>query len=262
MQSLPTLTAVAEDYLKVVWSAQEWSSGRVTTKLLAERLGVGPSTVSETVRRLSDQGLLSHAPYGAIELTELGRRCAVAIVRRHRLIETFLVSELGYGWDEVHAEAEVLEHAVSDLMIERIDARLGFPTRDPHGDPIPSPQGVVDAPPARLLSELAEGRPARVARISDADSGLLRRLAGLGLALDCVVVVTGRRSPDDRFVLEWRSPAGSVDTDPCVVEGRGAVDREHPHGAAWDLDPDGSGPGGACELDHVSASAVWVVPLD
>ncbi|HEY0217944.1 MAG TPA: metal-dependent transcriptional regulator, partial [Cellulomonas sp.] len=122
------LTAVAQDYLKVIWSASEWSSAPVTTKMLADRLGVGASTVSETIRRLTDQGLVHHAPYAAIALTDEGARHAVQVVRRHRLIETFLVSELGYGWDEVHDEAEVLEHAVSDLMVERIDTRLGHPT--------------------------------------------------------------------------------------------------------------------------------------
>src|SRR3712207_4090002 len=111
------LTPAVQDYLKAVWSAGEWSAAPVTTKMLAERLGVGAPTVSEMVRRLCDQGLLHHVRYGAVELTADGRAHAVAVVRRHRLIETFLVSELGYGWDEVHDEAEVLEHAVSDRLV-------------------------------------------------------------------------------------------------------------------------------------------------
>ncbi|PSR59622.1 DtxR family transcriptional regulator, partial [Nocardia sp. MDA0666] len=139
----PSLSSVAQDYLKVIWSAQEWSQEKVSTKLLAERIGVSASTVSEAVRKLADQGLVEHARYGAITLTDNGRRAAVAMVRRHRLIETFLVSELGYGWDEVHDEAEVLEHAVSETLVERIDAKLGHPDRDPHGDPIPSVDGAV-----------------------------------------------------------------------------------------------------------------------
>ncbi|MCK8675051.1 metal-dependent transcriptional regulator, partial [Rhodococcus sp. HM1] len=132
------LTSVAQDYLKVIWTVQEWSGEKVSTKLLAEKLGVSASTVSEAVRRLCDQGLLDHERYGAISLTESGRAAAVAMVRRHRLIETFLVRELGYRWDEVHDEAEVLEHAVSERMIAALDAKLGFPERDPHGDPIPT----------------------------------------------------------------------------------------------------------------------------
>ena len=114
--------------------------------MLATRLGVGASTVSETVRRLADSGLVTHQPYGAVELTADGERHALAVVRRHRLIETFLVEVLGYGWDEVHDEAEVLEHAVSDLFVERIAAQLGHPRRDPHGDPIPGADGSLDDP--------------------------------------------------------------------------------------------------------------------
>ncbi|MBD8080750.1 iron dependent repressor, metal binding and dimerization domain protein [Cellulosimicrobium arenosum] len=197
------LTPVGQDYLKVVWSAQEWSQDPVTTKLLAARMGVGASTVSETVRRLSAQGLLEHAPYGAIELTERGRALALAMVRRHRLLETYLVSELGYGWDEVHDEAEVLEHAVSDLMIERIDARLGHPTRDPHGDPIPTPSGELDSPPAVALSDLAAGEGAVVVRISDADPDVLRYLAELGVGLDTHVEVTERREYAGTVTLRW-----------------------------------------------------------
>jgi DtxR family Mn-dependent transcriptional regulator len=201
------LTPVAQDYLKVVWSAQEWSDERVTTKLLAERMGVGASTVSETVRRLSAQGLLEHAPYGAIALTDRGRALALAMVRRHRLIETYLVSELGYGWDEVHDEAEVLEHAVSDLLVERVDARLGRPTRDPHGDPIPGADGSLVRPPAVPLAELVAGDRGTVARISDADPDVLRYLAELGVGLDTRVEVTARREYAGTLTLVW-SPEG------------------------------------------------------
>lgn len=192
-QPTPPLTAVTQDYLKVVWSAQEWSTQPVTTKLLAARLGVGASTVSETVRRLADAGLVTHQPYGAVELTPEGRRHALAMVRRHRLVETFLVEVLGYGWDEVHDEAEVLEHAVSDLFVERVDAQLGRPRRDPHGDPIPGPDGSFDPPPAHELWEVATGSWS-VARISDADPELLRYVDSVGLVLDAHVEVVERRA--------------------------------------------------------------------
>src|ERR1700709_1192932 len=125
------LSTVAQDYLKVIWSATEWSEDPITVKQLAERMGVRAATVSDGIRRLADQGMLVHEPYGGIELTDTGRRHAVMMVRRHRLIETFLVEELGYGWDEVHDEAEVLEHAVSDPFVERIAAHPGHPRRDP-----------------------------------------------------------------------------------------------------------------------------------
>ncbi len=189
----PELTSVAQDYLKVIWTAQEWSQEKVSTKLLAERIGVSASTVSEAVRKLADQGLVEHARYGSITLTEHGRRAAVAMVRRHRLIETFLVNELGYGWDEVHDEAEVLEHAVSELLMARIDAKLGHPDRDPHGDPIPSVDGAVPTPPARQLSDFRAGESGHVARISDADPDMLRYFDSVGIALDTAIVVVERR---------------------------------------------------------------------
>ncbi|SDI74171.1 iron (metal) dependent repressor, DtxR family [Rhodococcus triatomae] len=184
---------MAQDYLKVIWTVQEWSQERVSTKLLAEKIGVSASTVSEAVRKLADQGLVDHARYGSIELTEAGRVAAVGMVRRHRLIETYLVNELGYGWDEVHDEAEVLEHAVSDLMIARMDAKLGHPERDPHGDPIPAVDGSVPTPPARQLSEFAGGESGRIARISDSDPEMLRYFDSVGVALDVQVEILERR---------------------------------------------------------------------
>ncbi|GEL96211.1 DtxR family transcriptional regulator [Cellulomonas composti] len=184
---------MAQDYLKVVWSATEWVPVPVTTKLLAARLGVGASTVSETVRRLCDAGLLTHEPYGTVGLTETGRRHALAMVRRHRLVETFLVEVLGYGWDEVHDEAEVLEHAVSDVFVERLAQRLGHPDRDPHGDPIPAADGTVHLPPASPLWDVDPGAW-RVARISDADPDLLRYLDEVGIGLDCRLEVGERRA--------------------------------------------------------------------
>ena len=214
------LTPVAQDYLKVIWSAREWSDAPVTTTLLAKRLGVGVSTVSETVRRLTEQGLVDHAPYGAVTLTGMGRAHAVAVVRRHRLLETFLVERLGYTWDEVHEEAEVLEHAVSDLMVLRIDDALGQPARDPHGDPIPSSDGTVRMPAARRLWDLTAGGGS-VARISDSDPVLLRYFAEVGLRLDALVVVRERRDA-----------VGVISID---IDGRGV------------------------ELGEVAACAVWLV---
>ncbi|TQF66984.1 metal-dependent transcriptional regulator [Rhodococcus spelaei] len=188
-----TLTTVAQDYLKVIWTAGEWSGEQVSTKMLAERIGVSASTVSEAIRKLADQGLVDHARYGSISLTDRGRAAAVGMVRRHRLIETYLVNELGYGWDEVHDEAEVLEHAVSDLMIARIDAKLGHPERDPHGDPIPAPDGSIPSPSARQLSDFGDGQYGRIARISDADPAMLRYFDSVGIALDLTVTVLERR---------------------------------------------------------------------
>jgi DtxR family Mn-dependent transcriptional regulator len=162
-------------------------------KGLAARLDVRPASVSEGLRRLADQGLVVHERYGAIELTEAGRLHAVAMVRRHRLLETFLVEMLGYGWDEVHGEAEILEHAVSDLLLDRVDAALGHPDRDPHGDPIPTVDGTVHLPETVPLAEATTGEH-RIARISDADPEVLRALADRGVGLDTVVRVAAGAS--------------------------------------------------------------------
>ncbi|AZG44099.1 metal-dependent transcriptional regulator [Gordonia insulae] len=187
------LSTVTQDYLKVIWTIQEWADVKVTTKMLAERLGVSASTASEAIRKLADQGLVSHERYGAVTLTDEGRAAAILMVRRHRLLETFLVRELGYGWDEVHDEAEVLEHAVSDRLMSRLDAKLGHPNRDPHGDPIPAIDGSVPSPDVKLLADLEVEETGRVARISDTDPEMLRYFDEVGVALDCEVTVIEKR---------------------------------------------------------------------
>ncbi|KUH98672.1 DtxR family transcriptional regulator [Mycolicibacterium acapulense] len=208
------LTTVAQDYLKVIWTVQEWSQEKVSTKLLAERLGVSASTASESIRKLADQGLVDHEKYGAVTLTEAGRAAALAMVRRHRLMETFLVRELGYSWDEVHDEAEVLEHAVSDRMLDRIDAKLGHPTRDPHGDPIPAADGRVPAPDARQLSACNDGDRGTIARISDADPEMLRYFDSVGISLDSRLRVVARRD----FAGMISVAIESTDGDDTTVE--------------------------------------------
>ncbi|WP_163759764.1 manganese-binding transcriptional regulator MntR [Mycobacterium botniense] len=207
-----TLTTVAQDYLKVIWTTQEWSLEKVSTKMLAEKIGVSASTASESIRKLAEQGLVDHEKYGAVTLTESGRRAALAMVRRHRLLETFLVNELGYSWDEVHDEAEVLEHAVSDLLIARIDAKLGFPQRDPHGDPIPASDGQVPTPPARQLWACRDGDTGTVARISDADPEMLRYFDSVGIHLDSRVEVLARREFAGMISVAIRSNEGSDTT--------------------------------------------------
>lgn len=129
---LSELSVSTQNYLKEIWSLEEWTKTPATASALAERMGLRISSVSDGLKRLAAADLIEHQPYGAIELTETGRSYALAMIRRHRLIETFLVETLGYTWDRVHDEAEVLEHAVSDFMVDRIDTLLGHPTRDPH----------------------------------------------------------------------------------------------------------------------------------
>ncbi|MHA7271096.1 metal-dependent transcriptional regulator [Arthrobacter sp. HLT1-20] len=178
-----------EDYVKVIYAYTEWQDKPITSTALATRLGVANSSVSEMVRKLKDQGLVDHQPYSPIHLTESGLSLALSMVRRHRLLETYLVSELGYTWDEVHDEAEHLEHAVSEHFIERMSAKLGHPTRDPHGDPIPDPDGRIIMAPSHRLDELDAGHSGRVSRISDHDPELLRYLEQHGIGLDTALQV-------------------------------------------------------------------------
>jgi len=176
-----------EDYLKVIYGHTEWQPDPITPSQLAARLGLAPSTVTEMVKKLVVAGHVEHAPYGAVRLTASGRAEALRMVRRHRLVETWLVQQYGYGWDEVHDEAEVLEHTVSDRLLEAIDVQLGRPVRDPHGDPIPARDGKVEIPDAVLLSTLDAGSRGRVVRISDRDAAVLRELAAAGVGLDSEV---------------------------------------------------------------------------
>jgi DtxR family Mn-dependent transcriptional regulator len=192
------LTSVAQDYLKVIFNVQEWSGEKVSTKMLAERIGVSASTASESIRKLADQGLVEHEKYGAVTLTDRGRRAAVSVV--------------------------------SDLMLSRIDAQLGYPERDPHGDPIPSLDGRVPTPPARQLSTCADGEHGSVARISDADPEMLRYFDSVGIALDSHLTVLTRRD----F-------AGTVSV--AIDDGHHGNTAEH-----------------TVELGSPAAESIWVVP--
>lgn len=180
----------ADDYLKTVYAHTEWQDAPITPSVLAAALGIAPSSVTEMVKKLAAAGLVSHVPYGAVRLTPAGEHRALMIIRRHRLIETWLVSEFGYAWDEVHDEAEVLEHTISDRLLEGIDARLGRPRFDPHGDAIPDATGAVIREPFVLLAEAPLGHTGRVLRVDDRDPELLRALEALGLAVASNVAVT------------------------------------------------------------------------
>lgn len=188
--SVTQLSDSAQNYLKIIFSLNEWSAEPVTPTVIAEKAGVKLSTVSGAMSKLRQQGLLDHAPYGAVSLTDLGREYAVTMVRRHRLIETFLVQMLGYRWDQVHEEAEQLEHAVSDFMIQRIDELLGHPSRDPHGDPIPTAEGTITIPAAILLAEAQPGQQVSVERISDSDSELLQFFSENRIVVGAQLTVT------------------------------------------------------------------------
>lgn len=172
---------VADDYLKAIYHHTEWQDTPITPSQLASVLGLAPSSVTEMVKKLAAQGLVTHRPYGPVSLTTAGSRRAAGVIRRHRLIETWLVREFDYAWDEVHDEAEVLEHSLSDRLLEGIDARLGRPRFDPHGDAIPDADGSVHREPFVLLAEAPTGHAGRVLRVSDRDPELLRALVDRGI---------------------------------------------------------------------------------
>ncbi|GAB3151118.1 manganese-binding transcriptional regulator MntR [Microbacterium neimengense] len=197
---MPTSAAV-DDYLKVVYQHTEWQDERITPSQLAQQLGLAPSSVTEMVQKLAAAGLVSHRRYGPITLTEKGLARAAAIVRRHRLVETWLVREYGYTWDEVHDEAEILEHALSDRLLDRIDERLGRPRFDPHGDAIPDVLGRVERVPFVLLADAAAGHVGRVLRVNDRDPDLLRELERRGLDVDHRVEVL-EPAPDLRVRVD------------------------------------------------------------
>ncbi|WP_439591018.1 metal-dependent transcriptional regulator [Microbacterium sp.] len=198
-----------DDYLKTIYHHTEWQSERITPSQLATELGLAPSSVTEMVQKLAAQGLVSHRPYGPVSLTYAGDVRAAAIIRRHRLIETWLVREFGYAWDEVHDEAEVLEHAISDRLLEGIDERLGRPRFDPHGDAIPDAAGTVHREPFVLLAAAPAGHEGRVLRVSDRDPELLRavEIAGVEVGADVTVKDAATLRVGD---LEVALPAGAA----------------------------------------------------
>ncbi|MFV0372495.1 metal-dependent transcriptional regulator [Microbacterium sp.] len=185
-------SAAIDDYLKTIYHHTEWQSTPITPSQLAGVLGLAPSTVTEMVQKLAVQDLVAHRPYGPVTLTDAGRLRAAAIIRRHRLIETWLVQEFGYTWDEVHDEAEVLEHTISDRLLDRISERLGHPRFDPHGDAIPDAAGRAQREAFVLLGEAPIGHSGRVLRVSDRDADLLRAIEDAGIGVGHIVTVTGR----------------------------------------------------------------------
>ncbi|HXG38392.1 MAG TPA: metal-dependent transcriptional regulator [Bacteroidota bacterium] len=171
-----------ENYLKNIYKLQE-SEGKVTTSLLSEKLQISPPSVSEMIKKLAEEGSLRYTPYRGVELTEQGRRKALRIIRRHRLWELFLVEVLKYNWDEIDEEAERLEHITSEKLEQRLDAALGYPTQDPHGDAIPSPDGKVTVANRKTLAQAKPGKFVTVARVSDEDPDILKYASKLGIAL-------------------------------------------------------------------------------
>ena len=187
-----TTTHAVQDYVKAIYSLEAREGRAVSTSALAERLEVSPASASAMCKRLDSLGLVRHERYRGVRLTSHGHRMALEVLRHHRLIESYLADALGVPWDRVHAEAEVLEHAMSPELVERMADKLGNPTHDPHGDPIPTREGEIDEGHSRALAELEPGERGIFARISDSDPEMLRYLHERGIAPGAEVELRGR----------------------------------------------------------------------
>jgi DtxR family Mn-dependent transcriptional regulator len=189
-----SVSSAIEDYAKAIYALEARSESTVSTNAIAERLGVTAASASGMVKRLDELGLVEHRPYRGVSLTPEGRRVALEVMRHHRLLELFLVESLGVPWDRVHVEAEVLEHVLSEDLEELIAAKLGHPTRDPHGDPIPTRDLTIEERPTQSLQSMQSGMAGRFTRVSDSDPDMLRFLADRGIA------------PGDRFEVIDKQP--------------------------------------------------------
>jgi DtxR family Mn-dependent transcriptional regulator len=189
-------SSAVEDYAKAIYALEQRADGPVSTNALARRLEVTPASASGMVKRLHELGLAGHEPYRGVWLTEAGRKVALEVIRHHRLLELYLVQSLGVPWDRVHEEAEVLEHVLSEDLEELIAAKLGDPTHDPHGDPIPTRELTIEETAGVSLDTLQSGARGRFVRVSDANPEMLRYLSERGIA------------PGDEFEVVDRQPFG------------------------------------------------------
>jgi DtxR family Mn-dependent transcriptional regulator len=185
-----------EDYSKAIYALEQRTAEPVSTNALAERMGVTPASASGMVKRLDELGLVTHVRYRGVTLTDAGRQVALEVIRHHRLLELYLVESLGVPWDRVHQEAEVLEHVLSEELEEAIAAKLGDPTLDPHGDPIPTRELTIAEPHTEPLDALPAGALGRFVRVSDSDPEMLRYLSQRGIA------------PGEEFEVVDRQPFG------------------------------------------------------
>ncbi|HEY7472921.1 MAG TPA: metal-dependent transcriptional regulator [Gemmatimonadota bacterium] len=201
--ALPEITPPIEDYLKVIYVlVQERGEQRASTSAISERMDVSPASASNMMQKLAEMRLVDYVPYHGVSLTEAGEKIALEVIRHHRLIELYLSEALGYSWDAVHEEAERLEHVISEEFEDRIDAMLGHPTTDPHGDPIPPKTGRPPAGTSRPLSDAEVGESVVVRRVSDRDGELLRRLASLELVPGARVRIVERIPSGGRITLD------------------------------------------------------------
>ncbi|MCG8347613.1 MAG: metal-dependent transcriptional regulator [Chloroflexales bacterium] len=204
------VTPAIEDYLKAIYFLQQHRDV-VTTSMLGELRGFKPGSVTGMIKKLAEMNLVSHTPYQGVQLTEAGKKIALEVIRHHRLIELYLVEALGYSWDEVHEEAERLEHHISEKLEARIAAHLGQPNFDPHGDPIPSLEGELPDSASLCLADLPVGAKGRIARVQDQNADRLRYLADLGLVPGALVEIIASAPFDGPLSVRIGSAAHALD---------------------------------------------------
>lgn len=204
-----SLSRSVEDYLKAIYSltTEEQSA---STSAIAAALDIQPASVTGMVKRMAEDGLLEHAPYRGVRLTGAGVAEALKVLRRHRILESYLCERLGFSWDDVHEEAERLEHAASDRLIEQMARALGFPSHDPHGAPIPTRSGDIEARIESRLADSDEGTRVRIHRVRDEDADGLRAMAALGLVPGTAIRIAGRVNDDISVDVEGGSGRTSV----------------------------------------------------
>lgn len=206
------LSRSVEDYLKAIYSLCQ-PGGVASTSSIADALEVQPASVTGMVKRLAESGYLEHVPYRGVELTEAGARAALRILRRHRILESYLTEHLGYRWEDVHREAERLEHAASDELIERMASALENPSHDPHGAPIPTPSGEIEETDSYTLAELVPGEEAQVRAVRDDDSAGLLAVEEAGLLPGTRIRVVGRNRNPPILDVE----VASEDNNPSIL---------------------------------------------
>lgn len=205
-------TRAAEDYLKAIYKLQRATSS-VSTSSLAEELERSAASVTNMVKSLAEKGLAEHVPYYGVRLTEEGESAALRIIRRHRVLESYLIEKLGYSWDGVHAEAERLEHAASDELIDRMARAMGEPSFDPHGSPIPGPEGEMQQRTVTRLTEIPRGVPVVVREVADEEPERLRQAGALGLFPGTRVVVSEEASEGGTLEIRVGGEKRAVEHD-------------------------------------------------
>lgn len=205
-----SLSQTEENYLKAIYSLAYANSNKVSTTMISEELNTKASSVTDMIQKLADKDLVHYKKYQGVSLTEIGRKIAVEIVRKHRLWEVFLVNKLNYNWDEVHELAEQLEHIKSETLIDKLEAFLEFPTHDPHGDPIPDKNGNIEHHKNMMLSSIENGESCVVIGIKDSSDPFLKFLDKLQIQLGSIIKVVSKEPFDNSMLVETATGSISI----------------------------------------------------